>query len=597
MPLRRVSAAYLAQAEELRDNVQQWAAYESRGNCIVLAGPGSGKTKTLVLKMARALAEDVRAPRGIACITYSQECTRELTRRMESLGLRESSRLFIGTVHGFCLRHLLIPYGRLANLGLPDPITVSTTDHSQQVFLRVRARLFGEASTHRKIDMDKHRRIHLDRAAPSWREFEELATLAEAYEEALHHDGFVDYEDLVIYGERLVTQHDWVLPLVKACFPMLAVDEYQDLGVGLHRIVKRLAFDGGVRLFAVGDADQSVYGFNGADSSLLHDLAERPDVECIKLKVNYRCAEAIVRVSERALGEFREYRSYDPDRQAHIDLIECPDGLTQQAKWAIEKIIPAALRRQPGRQIGDIAILYRNAGIGDVVAGAAADAGVRFIRVDTSAPYRKCAITSWVEDCSAWCAGGGRDAKPMLQGLIDRWLAFHRLPLADNNARIHIKKLTEFLWSHRENRSAWYFVSAIREKLLDNLIAGNACLVDQAAQMDAMTRALQVGGILHDLDMAGLGGRDGSPDQLNLLTLHSAKGCEYDVVIMLGLDEGTFHWTNVQGNDLLESRRLFYVGVTRARDEVYMLYSGWNENRGRRYYSGRLRFLEELNAD
>lgn len=73
---------------------------------------------------------------------------------------------------------------------------------------------------------------------------------------------------------------------------------------------------------------------------------------------------------------------------------------------------------------------------------------------------------------------GGRDAKPMLQGLIDRWLAFHRLPLADNNARIHIKKLTEFLWSHRENRSAWYFVSAIREKLLDNLIAGNACLVD-----------------------------------------------------------------------------------------------------------------------
>ncbi|WP_152976794.1 UvrD-helicase domain-containing protein, partial [Pseudomonas putida] len=166
MPLRRVSAAYLAQAEELRDNVQQWAAYESRGNCIVLAGPGSGKTKTLVLKMARALAEDVRAPRGIACITYSQECTRELTRRMESLGLRESSRLFIGTVHGFCLRHLLIPYGRLANLGLPDPITVSTTDHSQQVFLRVRARLFGEASTHRKIDMDKHRRIHLDRAAP-----------------------------------------------------------------------------------------------------------------------------------------------------------------------------------------------------------------------------------------------------------------------------------------------------------------------------------------------------------------------------------------------------------------------------------------------
>lgn len=77
MPLRSVSTAYLAQARELRDNDQQWAAYESTGHCIVLAGPGSGKTKTLVLKLARVLAEDVRAPRGVACITYSQECTRD----------------------------------------------------------------------------------------------------------------------------------------------------------------------------------------------------------------------------------------------------------------------------------------------------------------------------------------------------------------------------------------------------------------------------------------------------------------------------------------------------------------------------------------
>lgn len=597
MPLRSVSTAYLAQAGELRDNDQQWAAYESTGHCIVLAGPGSGKTKTLVLKLARVLAEDVRAPRGVACITYSQECTRELTRRMELLGLRESSRLFIGTVHGFCLRHLLIPYGKLANLGLPDPITISTTDHCQQVFARVRNRLFGETSTYKKMDMDKYRRVHFDRTAPAWREFAELAALAEAYEEALHQEGFVDFEDLVIYGERLVAEHDWVLPLVSARFPMLAVDEYQDLGIGLHRIVKRLVFDGGVRLFAVGDADQSVYGFNGADSSLLHELAERPDVECVKLEVNYRCAETIVRVSERALGELRGYRSFDPDKQAHIDIVECPDGLTQQARRAIEEIIPVALASKPGRQVGDIAILYRNASIGDVVASAAAEAGLSFIRIDTSAPYRKCAITSWIEDCSAWCAGGWRETTPLLQGLIDRWLAFHRLRLSDNNARVERKKLAQFLWAHRRNQSAIYFVRTIREELLDNLIATDASLLDQAAQLEAMTQALQEGGTLQELDMARLGGRDGSPDQLNLLTLHSAKGCEYDVVIMLGLDEGSFHWTNVQGNDLRESRRLFYVGFTRARDEVHMLYSGWNENRGRRYYSGRLRFLEELIAD
>ena len=90
MPLRNVSAAYLTQAADLAGNPGQQAAYDSTGNCVVLAGPGSGKTKTLVLKLARIMAEDVRAPRGAACITYSQECARELTRRLERLGLREA---------------------------------------------------------------------------------------------------------------------------------------------------------------------------------------------------------------------------------------------------------------------------------------------------------------------------------------------------------------------------------------------------------------------------------------------------------------------------------------------------------------------------
>jgi DNA helicase-2/ATP-dependent DNA helicase PcrA len=83
-----------------------------------------------------------------------------------------------------------------------------------------------------------------------------------------------DFDDLVIFGHKLVAEQDWVLPLVQARFPVLAVDEYQDLGVPLHRIVKRLAFHGGVRLFAVGDADQSIYGFAGADGNLLLELAE-----------------------------------------------------------------------------------------------------------------------------------------------------------------------------------------------------------------------------------------------------------------------------------------------------------------------------------
>lgn len=595
MPLRSSSVAYLDKAEALRENDRQWAAYESRGHCVVLAGPGSGKTKTLVLKLARILAEDVRAPRGVACITYSQECARELSRRLEQLGLRESSRLFIGTIHGFCLRHLLLPYARLAKLGLPEPIRVATVEHCRRLHGRLGEHFFGVRHPYDKGKMDTYRRTHLERDAEAWRDDPEMARLAEAYEDALHSEGLVDFEDLVIHGERLVAQHDWVLPVVSSRFPVLAVDEYQDLGVGLHRIVKRLAFDGGVRLFAVGDADQSVYGFNGADSSLLLELAARRDVERIQLEVNYRCAEEIVRASERALGEVRGYRAWNGERSARIQMVECPHGMPEQAQQAILRVISAALAAKPGRSLGDIAILYRKAGVGDIVAAAASTAGLDFIRVDNAAPYRKCALTSWIEDCAAWCAGGWQEAKPLLQGVLDRWLAFRRRRLQDAEARVERRRLTEFLWARRGNGPARDFVSTLCAVLLDELIASEPSLMDQAEQVRSMVSALGVGGVLQDLDIARLGGRDGSPNQLNLLTLHSAKGCEFDVVIMLGLDEGDFHWTTVQGAELAESRRLFYVGLTRARDEVYMLYSGWSENRwGRRFYSGRLRFLNEL---
>src|ERR1700751_4825682 len=107
---------YLKAAIELRDNPGQLAAYESIGHCVVLAGPGSGKTKTLTIKLARMLGEDVRPPRGIACITFNSECAEELQRRLEKLGIYPSRNVFIGTVHSFCFRNIVLPYARLAGL-------------------------------------------------------------------------------------------------------------------------------------------------------------------------------------------------------------------------------------------------------------------------------------------------------------------------------------------------------------------------------------------------------------------------------------------------------------------------------------------------
>ena len=108
---------YLRAAEDLRGNPGQWEAYNSQGHCVVLAGPGSGKTKTLTIKLARIFSENVAEPRGVACITYNNECARELETRLDALGVEPGGRVFVGTVHSFSLTQIVMPYAISAGLG------------------------------------------------------------------------------------------------------------------------------------------------------------------------------------------------------------------------------------------------------------------------------------------------------------------------------------------------------------------------------------------------------------------------------------------------------------------------------------------------
>lgn len=596
MAVNSLRPAYLDAAEELRRNPGQWQAYESRGNCVVLAGPGSGKTKTLTIKMARMLAQDVLSPRGIACVTYNSECARELRRRLDHLGVGDGDNVFVGTVHSFCLKNVLIPYGRLAGLRLPYPIAVASPNQQDSLFERALLREMGidEPPSRWKTRADRYRRTHLDRNAPSWRTDEQLSTLIETYERLLRSKGLIDFDYMVLLGLQAIERNRWIQEALRARFPILVVDEYQDLGIPLHRMVLNLCFRAGVRLLAVGDPDQSIYGFVGARPELLRQLSEMEGVEAVRLQFNYRSGKTIVDASQVALGENRGYEAKG-DCVGTVDFYECPGGLEEQAERICTTILPDALSRRPRRTLGDMAVLYLDKNDGDVIAERVTRSGMRFIRIDRGAPYSKTPLVRWLEDCAAWCSGGWRRGVPRITNLIRTWIGFNRTIQAEAELRSCKSSLISFLFSHRRPDvplREWLaeFHSACIRGTLDR----EPDLAGEAEAVAQLVKACAEGGKIADFTVVAFAGQGGSADHVNLITLHSAKGLEFDVVIMMGMEQGRIPRLNSGEGEKRESRRLFYVGLTRARHEVHMTYSGWFDAWGKQRVLGPSEFLVEV---
>jgi len=593
----RPTPAYRQAVEELKANPGQWQAYNASGHCVVLAGPGSGKTKTLTVKIAKLLIETIREPRGLACITYGAECARELKGRLDRLGIYGSGSLIIGTVHSFCLKQVVIPYATLGGIKLPPELRVALPSEQEALFARAVALEISadEPPWRWRTQAEEYRRTHLDRLAANWQEDEQLAALVVRYERLLRQEGMIDFDDMVLIGLRLIESHRWVRRALRARFPVIVVDEYQDLGVPLHRIVQSLCFRGGARLFAVGDPDQSIYGFTGARPELLHELANSPLVESVRLPFNYRSGPTIVRASEIALGEERGYESRGAGIGT-VDFHERPQGLKDQADYICGELIPSALARIEGLRLGHIAVLYLDKNDGDVIARMAQEHGFATMRVDKGAPYPKTPLMRWLEDCGAWCAGGWRTGNPRLSSMLATWASILKIRPTDKQAEQQKVRLLRFLLSHRTPDLALNgWLVAFQRECLGRVLDADATLRDEREALSNLIEISGADGQIAHWTIASFGGQGGSPDHLNLNTLHSAKGLEFPVVIIMGMEQGRIPRWDAGDLTKREQRRLFYVGLTRAKAEVHLTYCGWTENRyGKKFSRGPSEFLEEV---
>lgn len=569
--------ALSAALKELSPNKEQYDAATAQGHCVVIAGPGSGKTKTLTTAMARALMDDVADPRGVACITYNNECATELEERLACFGIDGSDRNFIGTVHSFALNQVLMPYSRCIPDLLPSDFRVATRDECRAAVEAAYLAKFGangEPHARWKFAEEKRRR-DVNRLLPSWRNTNpELADFIEMYEAQLRRSGLIDFDDMPLIAFRMLREYAWIRNAIRSRYPVLFVDEYQDLGHALHELVLLLCFEAGIRLFAVGDADQSIYGFNGANPRLLDSLVSRKDLKTYRLRFNYRSGAKIIRASMGALGEERDYRGPDGSVEGEIRYHGVMGEYEAHASYIAQDLIPSLTAR--GFQPEHIGVLYRAAWQGDKVADALKAENISLIRTDGNALIKRTSrLARFTEACSQWVTGGWKEASPAFDQLLGQALSvvYARRASRHEEQTLTVQLITFLRSGIDEAETAHEWLRRFDKELISGW---RAIAQNPQPEWDVVTELLKRTDPASGLDMAltVFAGKVEGTGRITLSTLHSAKGREFDVAIMFGVNDYDFPSKRdfASENALREARRLFYVGVTRPRTELHMVY-------------------------
>jgi DNA helicase-2/ATP-dependent DNA helicase PcrA len=598
--------------EELDE--QQREIVLHRGSVVALAGPGAGKTRTLVARAAYILATELNARQGVAAITYTTKASEEVGLRLRRLGVRPGRRLVNRTLHSFCLREIIQPLAQLTD----EPALGATRLIGRAQWLQLLEDCFVARNVQfGKIEYETTRvgRIRrLDAAGLDVDAFgdERMVQAVRDMEREMRVQGLVDFESMAGNALRILASSPALAELVATRLPHLIVDEYQDLGPVLHRIVLILRSHN-VTVTAVGDPDQTMYAHDGADPRYLRDLASHKDFLTVPITTNYRSGPGIVSASQRILKESRGYQA-DPGNQhvGQVDCIAVGPSMAAHAKAAVRLVQAQIINGVPAE---DIALLYPAKGplldalLEELVAQ---DLPVVLERARNlpSGP-----LADFIYSCAARRVAGPLRASSGLRQvavptILDLAAQLRAMRVAAGLRRTNdstrdigrsIVSLLEAHPSKRESMPAAAFVEELVEDAgLDALSNASPDERDRSAldQFREVTRAdsaMTVG------DIAG--GR--ALGKVMLTTYHSAKGREFDTVILPGLCEGivprwTFDrsrkaWVPPSDEAVDEARRNFYVAVTRALRLVILIHGpgweldGWNDR-----FHGPSRFVADV---
>lgn len=571
------TTTYIEKLSRIEKDEYQKAAFESQSNTVVLAGPGSGKTTVLTLKAMHLLNSVIAEPRGLACLTYSREAAREFTERLKELGLVRGNNIFLGTVHSFCLTEILGKFSDVYSLNIPTPIRIASEKQRTQLFETAKKNVECDNKYFKIERMNCTRMLSVSGVSNISVDRDKIAEIiADEYEKLLNQAGVIDYETIIIESTKLLQEKPYVGECIAAKYPWLLIDEYQDLGRPLHEMVLALIDKTKIKFFAVGDPDQSIYGFQGAVPDYLIELADRPDVKKITLLNNYRSNQDIIDGSELVLNQQRGYVAKTRGNEnAVYKFIEVSEELDDQIEYFVKRIVPGLVENHIPYE--EIAVLVGNNSECNSIALRCQKENIPYYIVKHQ--FNRSDFVKWVENCASWIEG---DRDIVFSDIGDFWISLITVNgatyLTDEEKLIIRERLYKILVGskvYEKSLTQWF--DYVRKALcFDKYLEQNTYFQDEKDNIDNLVKEMS-GSEYQEYGIDKFS-KIGKPEnQIVISTRHSSKGLEFEAIVMMGMEEDRFpsYYAKNDSRLLAEANRLCFVCVSRAKRVCVLMRSNY----------------------
>lgn len=628
-------------------NEAQIAAVEfNSGPHMIVAGAGSGKTRVLTYKIAYLLKEKMD-PQNILALTFTNKAAGEMKSRIKELVGTKAEKIWMGTFHSIFARILRAEAGKLgyeSNFSIYDKEdSVSLVNNIIQA-LNISLDSFNANAVHHRISNCKNHMISPDdyenNIAQTLPE-KKIAQIYREYSLRLKENNAMDFDDLLLKPIELFNKHQKIQQKYRAQFKYILVDEFQDTNKAQYEMLK-LLFNTRVKLCVVGDDAQSIYGWRGADiSNMLNFEKDFPKAKIFRLEQNYRSTQNILKAADSIIknnsDQIKKTLWTENEEGEKISVIKCTDE--KDEAYQVAKRIKTEITKRK-ISLNDVAILYRLNSQSRALEDALRRAKVPYKIIGGVEFYRR----KEVKDIVAYLRvlANQNDEESLLRIMnfpqrgigntsISKMIQFARkLDVSLFTTMSRVFEVIEVKERIQKNVKGFKILldkyHELKEKLsLNELISalvdelGILRMYKEEGTQESLTRYDNVQELLSAINdftkenpkatidefladvslVAGIDQYEESENSVTLMTVHSAKGLEFPVVFITGLEEDIFPLNPKFDSDsnIEEERRLFYVAMTRAEQKAFLSYARSRYRFGEVAYQNRSRFIEELDEE